>query len=174
MPSLIRQPLTAAWEALGGDMMSRSDRRQWASARTLDDLGELMCGWLDGRIRHTPTHMGEPCDETRPIAPVLAACNRAGFITDNSSAAWVAEGAYLDGFAYPGRYARLTRYAHTAGLTEQIYGGGARREVLSWYRDRCHPDVVEALRACRFVHVEDPVPGREHHLWNVLWQFARR
>ena len=34
--------------------MNRADRKLWAAARTLADLGELTARWLEGRIASQP------------------------------------------------------------------------------------------------------------------------
>ncbi|ONK09280.1 hypothetical protein [Streptomyces sp. MP131-18] len=66
--------------------MSRSDRRLWRSARTVADLGVLMAAWLEGQIASRPGYQPRygPDGETTDLIPVLAACNRAGFLTDDS------------------------------------------------------------------------------------------
>ncbi len=64
--------------------MSHPDAARWLAARTLADLGELTAQWLEGRLASHPTYGGGPEAETAPIVPVLAACNRAGFVTENS------------------------------------------------------------------------------------------
>lgn len=64
---------------------THADEARWQAARTLADLGELTAQWLEGRLASHPTGALEA--ETMPIVPVLAACNRAGFVTDNSQPA---------------------------------------------------------------------------------------
>lgn len=64
--------------------MNRADRRLWTSARTLADLGELTAQWLEGVIAAVPGYCGGPAEETASLVPVLAAANRAGFVTDSS------------------------------------------------------------------------------------------
>lgn len=68
--------------------MNRHERKQWAAARTLDDLGELTAQWLEGRIAYYPRYGVEedpgPDHETILLVPVLAALNRAGFLTEGS------------------------------------------------------------------------------------------
>jgi len=55
---------------------------RWHSARTLAGLGELTAQWLEGKIGYVPGYGGAPPDEeTEPLIPVLAAANRAGFVT---------------------------------------------------------------------------------------------
>jgi Domain of unknown function (DUF6919) len=77
-------------ERFGSDRpLSRSERRVWADARTLDDAGELTAQWLDGTIRSQPGYYG-PCDVDEDYCPgltaTLVACNRNGFVTMNSQA----------------------------------------------------------------------------------------
>ena len=66
--------------------MRRTDRKRWASARTPADVGELTAQWLEGRIASQPGYAPGcgPDPETADLTGVLAACNRAGFITDTS------------------------------------------------------------------------------------------
>ncbi|MFC4512562.1 DUF6919 domain-containing protein [Streptomyces ehimensis] len=66
--------------------MSRADRRRWDSARTLPELGELMALWLEGELGSRPGYAARfgPDEETAGLVPVLAACCRAGFVTEQS------------------------------------------------------------------------------------------
>lgn len=66
--------------------MSRSDRRCWEASHTLGDLGELMALWLEGSLGSRPGYAARfgPDEETAALVPVLAACNRSGFLTDCS------------------------------------------------------------------------------------------
>ncbi|MFI0742397.1 DUF6919 domain-containing protein [Streptomyces sp. NPDC021100] len=66
--------------------MSRADRAHWRSARTLDDLGQLVALWLEGTITSQTGYQPGygPDEETTELIPVLAAANRAGFVTDCS------------------------------------------------------------------------------------------
>lgn len=66
------------------DGMSPEDQARWQSARTLADLGELTARFLEGELEQTPTHGAPPDEETGPLIPVLAAVNRAGFVTGHS------------------------------------------------------------------------------------------
>lgn len=70
-------------------MMSFADRRRWRSARTAADLGELTAQWLEGKIASRPGYApgyGPDAEttESRGLVRVLAACNRAGFVTEAS------------------------------------------------------------------------------------------
>lgn len=64
--------------------MNRRDRKLWAATRTLADIGELTAQWLEGRIASVPGYCGGPDEETAGLVPVLAAANRAGYVTDSS------------------------------------------------------------------------------------------
>lgn len=64
--------------------MNRADRKRWQAARSLADLCDLTARWLEGDLKQTPGHAGPPCPETIGLIPVLAAANRAGFLTDDS------------------------------------------------------------------------------------------
>jgi hypothetical protein len=69
---------------LSQDRMNPADARRWAGAASLADLGELTALWLEGEIGDTPTNFGPPAEETAELVQVLAAVNRAGFVTDCS------------------------------------------------------------------------------------------
>jgi hypothetical protein len=71
-------------DSAGDGEMSPEDEARWLGARTLADLGELTAEWLEGRVKSQPRYFGGPAPETGPLTPVLAACNRAGFVTDDS------------------------------------------------------------------------------------------
>jgi hypothetical protein len=91
--------------------VNRAGRRLWASARTLADLGELTAQWLEGAIASVPGYCGPPDEETRELVPVLAAANRAGFVTACSQpgacgARWEQRPA-VEGFADAATLARL-------------------------------------------------------------------
>src|ERR1035438_8169724 len=91
--------------------MNRADRKRWASARTLPDLGELTALWLEGEIGKAPGYDDGPAPETRDLIPVLAAANRAGFITSGSQPGSLSEysdqRAAVEGFAAPETLDRL-------------------------------------------------------------------
>jgi hypothetical protein len=63
--------------------MNPSDLAAWRSARTLAGLGELTARWLEGTLESQPGYQpgAGPDPETVPLVPVLAALNRAGFVT---------------------------------------------------------------------------------------------
>ncbi|MDG9701678.1 hypothetical protein [Streptomyces sp. DH37] len=100
--------------------MPRTDRRTWATARTVADLGELTARWLEGRIGSQPGYVPNcgPDEETRELMPLLAAANRAGFLTTNSQPG-------CDGSGYDGR--RWQQRAAVCGFAEPAVADRVRR-----------------------------------------------
>lgn len=100
--------------------MSRTDRRTWAQARTLADLGELTAQWLEGRIGSQPGYAPNcgPDDETRELIPALTTANRAGYLTTNSQPGY-------DGPGYDGR--RWQQRAAVCGFAEPAVADRIRR-----------------------------------------------
>jgi hypothetical protein len=107
----------------------RADRKLWAGARSLADLGELTAQWLEGKILHQPGY-GDPepggtgpDPETLPLVQVLAACCRAGFVTAGSQPGTTDrttgipdQRAAVEGFIAPAGWLRLGPAAYAAGL----------------------------------------------------------
>jgi hypothetical protein len=131
--------------------MSRRDRRAWGAATTLADLGELTARWLEGDLKSRPGYQPRygPDDETADLIPVLAAANRAGFVTDQSQpgidepgfdgARWQQKAA-VDGYISDlDLLARIRDAATTAGLVVIVHPPGARRgpvaDVVATTRD---------------------------------------
>ncbi|MFI5068205.1 MAG: DUF6919 domain-containing protein, partial [Streptosporangiales bacterium] len=103
--------------------MNRADRKRWASARTLADLGALAALWLEEGIMSQPGYAAGcgPDEETRPLVPVLAACNRAGFVTNCSQPGYWGDGTWdqraaVEGFATPEVLGRILRETDGTGL----------------------------------------------------------
>lgn len=59
------------------------DRRRWARAQSLAELGELTALWLEERIVAHPSY-GDLAPETFSLVALLARLNRAGFVTTSS------------------------------------------------------------------------------------------
>lgn len=104
------------------EYLNPDDLARWETARTLADLGELMAQFIEGRIGISPTH-GAPVDpETTELIPLLAAVNRAGFVTHQSQPGiprdehGSAQRANVSGFAAPDTFARLMTAASRADL----------------------------------------------------------
>jgi hypothetical protein len=75
--------------------MTRTDRGRWRAARSISDLGHLTALWLEGEVASHPScampNYG-PDEETAHLVPVLAAANRAGYLTDNSQPGLIERG----------------------------------------------------------------------------------
>jgi hypothetical protein len=163
--------------------VNRRDRARWRTARTLADLGDLTVAWLAGEITETPGHCGPPAAETLPHLRVLAAVNKAGFITTNSQSADGPWTAWVEGFAAGWVMDWLSAVAAACGLTvtachcrrcqhgHRRLASCPRREVGGFYRQRC-PHAGNALASAWYVTVTDPVPGRNDRLWPALAIFA--
>jgi hypothetical protein len=62
-----------------------ASRRAWSQAHTFADLGELTARFIEGSLWGHPGYSGQgPDEETEALVPVLAAANRAGFVTVGS------------------------------------------------------------------------------------------
>lgn len=63
----------------------------WRSAQSIGDLGQNMANWLEGHGPDWPGYYGpfgqEEADGARHLIPVLAAANRAGYVTTCSQPA---------------------------------------------------------------------------------------
>jgi len=103
--------------------MKRSERRLWRSARTVQDLADLMARWLEGDIGSQPGYQPRygPEPETADLVETLAACNRSGYLTIGSQpgliTAQVQQRAAVEGFtADVGMLRRLASLAESTGL----------------------------------------------------------
>ncbi|MFD4596759.1 DUF6919 domain-containing protein [Streptomyces sp. NPDC058464] len=114
----------------------RADRKQWAQAETLADLGQLMAAWLEGDMAWRAGAWPDLDPETNELVPVLARVNRAGFLTDDSQPASDETGAdgrhwwqraAVSGFVTDEQMLdALTRVADSYQLTILIREAGAR------------------------------------------------
>jgi Domain of unknown function (DUF6919) len=153
--------------------VNRHDRRHWASAGCLADLGELTAQWCEGHLTQTPGHAGPPAAETLPYLDLLATVNRAGFVTENSQAAKPGRTAWVCGFADSATTGWLLSDAAGAGLTGKGLEPWVQKEIRYWYLRYC-PRARSAIQAARLIWIEDPEPGRNNRLWPVLAAFASR
>lgn len=112
---------------LGRWRKTRADRRRWAAAQSLPELGELMALWLEGELSVWPGYaVAGPDEETVELIPTLAAANRGGFLTDQSQPG--SDGTGFDGLRWQQRAAvsglvgdelllsRIRKTGETAGL----------------------------------------------------------
>jgi hypothetical protein len=135
--------------------MSKADKRLWAEARTLADVGELTAQWLEGRIESQPGYCG-PSDVDDPgrLVPLLAGLNRAGFVTTGSQEAFDGPGydgahweqrAAVEGFAAFPVATVLRHAAAEAGMTVVAHSPAA----LPRWRYRYHQAVDVTRRGGR-------------------------
>lgn len=118
--------------------MGARHARLWKEARTFADLGELTAQWIEGRIDSHPgcivDEASDPDEETRHLVPILAACNRRGFVTMDSQPGMAARAwgggfweqrATVCGLVEDRRLLRdLKRAAGRAGLIVIAHGPG--------------------------------------------------
>jgi hypothetical protein len=111
--------------------------RIWRDARSIDEVGAAMAGWLEGRIDARPGYgAARPDEETAHLVPVLARLNRRGYVTTDSQPGMDAEA--FDGRRWEQRAAvqgwiaggdpllrLLVRTARAAGLIVTAYGPGS-------------------------------------------------
>lgn len=64
--------------------IKRRERKLWASAETLEDLGDLMAMWLEGDLRSRPGYYGKTDLDTAELTELCAALCRAGVVTVQS------------------------------------------------------------------------------------------
>jgi hypothetical protein len=184
--------------------MSVQDAALWRGARTLADLGELTARWLEGTVGSVPGTMPGygPDEETGPLVPVLAAANRAGYVTNfsqpgESDNGWTQRAA-VHGFASAATFKAIATTAADADLIitaarateanwstrivvtidngrENTWAGDpwSREEVQDGYGDCCDPAAVETLCRAWQVTLIDPQWGRNDHLWDVLRTLGR-
>ncbi len=130
--ALVAKALAAAafWRALEDRVAARL---AWQRARSLAELGELTAAWLEGTLAAHPGYRGRPDPETHELAPVLAAANRAGYVTICSQPGTGAPGLHrrqragVEGLAPSPVAARLLTAATDAGLVAIARGPARRR-----------------------------------------------
>jgi len=177
------------------DRMPRSDKRAWATAETLADLGVLMKDFLYGELSWSPVHCGVvDDDETGPYIHILADACLSGFVTTNSQAGWA-------GIAWTGSYceceAWVTGYIADSDLEvmqDAIRGTGlvmrqacrkgahaghrrygfrvcAKAEEDGFMTER-RPRAADVIEDCWLIEIADRVPSRNDVLWPALERFA--
>ncbi|URN11353.1 hypothetical protein LUW77_03420 [Streptomyces radiopugnans] len=181
--------------------MSRTDRKAWAQARTIADLGELTARWLEGRIGSQPGYMPNcgPDEETTVLVPALAAANRAEFLTTNSQPGsegrgadgrWWVQRAAVCGFADPPVADRIRRAASRHGcrvVEDEVmpcttrdgeimtaFGGRMRRRDLAATWKPVSRDAYRAVLDARQLAVICPDwgPGGTKRLLAVLGELG--
>lgn len=147
-----------------GDPLKRADRPRWAAARTLQDLADLTVEWLTGRIESQPGYYGPvDVDEAPYLLDALIACNRAGFLTNDSQQGF-------DGVGYDRadwqQYAAVTGFADhgTARALESALRGTRFVVLTCTSRDsqRSMPGVFVTTREGQgFTRYGHPRPGSD-------------
>lgn len=91
--------------------MKRADRKRWAAATSLLELGDLVALWLEGAVASQPGYQPNcgPDNETVPLVATLAAANRSGFVTHSSQPGY-------DGLGYD--QARWAQRAAVGGFVD--------------------------------------------------------
>lgn len=122
---------------LTGRQARAAARACWAAATSLADLAELTGRWLTGDIPAQPVYgysLDGPDPETADLVDVLAAVNRAGYLTSCSQPGETGEG--FDGAWWEQR-AAVEGYADTATV-ERLRAGlaGTRFQVIAHQRRR--------------------------------------
>jgi hypothetical protein len=119
----------------------RTDWEPWENAHTLTEIGEVTAGWLEGRVDRHPGYGSDdgPDPETTELVPVLAAANRAGYVTEGSQpgepagpgwdgATWEQRAA-VTGFCDAETFFALADLAHEAGLLVRVRAMPPRRRI---------------------------------------------
>ncbi len=122
--------LRSAGRAAVSHDTGKSDLAAWQSARALADLGELTARWIEGDLAAQPGYCGPSDIEDPALVPLLAALNRAGFVTTGSQigesgpgydgAHWQQRAA-VEGFASERTALALIRAAAGGGLISVSY-----------------------------------------------------
>jgi hypothetical protein len=109
----------------------RADRRRWAAAQSFAELSELMALFLEGELSVWPGYRpGGLDEETADLIPVLAAVNRAGFVTTDSQPGgvevvdgvrWVQRAAVTGLVADEGLLSRIRQACEAAGLLVMLF-----------------------------------------------------
>jgi hypothetical protein len=162
--------------------MNRRERKLWRSARTLDDLGQLMARWLEGDLRHRPGYYGTTDLDTPRLTKVCAELCRAGFVTDSSQEGgeWLIQGrsvhqrAGIGGFADDDALDALRQIGRQHAFVVSAH----RRPSLTGLRRRI-PVTAENWQACTWFggqietcHYEIGWSGiSDEAYWAVLWSW---
>jgi hypothetical protein len=181
---------------------SRSNSlRPWRAARTFEELCALGARFVEGELARFPGWGAPTLDlESVPLVPVLAAANRAGWLTLCSqpgradAARGVEQRAFVAGFASDGVERAIGRARLAQGLAARVQrrGDPALPEValtrvegvprvvsghdpfeaeLACFADALAPELLEELGRRPIVTAWDDRWGRDDALWPEL---ARR
>ncbi|MFJ7213734.1 DUF6919 domain-containing protein [Amycolatopsis sp. NPDC098790] len=175
-----------------------AERQLWLNAEDLAGIGGLMARWLEGNLSYQPAYYGSaPDEETAELVPVLAALNRAGFVTEfsqpgiqltNGSAQRAAVGGFCDDamllnlkVATFGTDLVMLRFASGDTGEGSVVVTLDEREEYTFlgrtegpddlehgYGEDLSPAGLTALIDAWQIHLFDPVWGRNDLLWPLL------
>lgn len=175
-----------------------AERQLWSDVQDLAGMGGLMARWLEGDLTYQPAYYGSaPDEETAELVPVLAALNRAGFVTEfsqpgipltNGSAQRAAVGGFCDDAmvlnlmaATFGTDLVMLRFASGDTGEGSVVVTLDEREEYTFlgrtegpddleygYGEDLSPAGLAALTSAWQVHLFDPVWGRNDLLWPLL------
>ena len=166
-------------------MTTRSQPPTWGEAASLEDLGETMAQFLEGRVSVAPTH-GPLDPETAELVESLAAINRAGLITYSSQPTDPALSitAFVVGLCTETTAGRVCCNLTGTGLVAAVVGPpGYRKDLLVagdrvWSLDGpadvagiladASPRARTELEAAWQLLVIDPDPRTGWRLWEIL------
>jgi hypothetical protein len=173
------------------------DAEPWRSARSLEEIGELVAQWLEGHLLYQPAYLAPgPAAETSGLIPVLAAINRKGLVTRNSQPGRALQDGYgqrawvtgfctqktlwqLEDLVLPTELVLIASpplAGWSIGVPITIVGGranthGCQRLDLQGIQFLYGADLpagVAALSESWQVDLIDPSWGRDSLLWQVL------
>lgn len=167
-------------------------RSSWKRARDFDELCELGARFVEGRERCFPGWGAPRLDaESGPLVPVLAALNRAGFLTLASQPGTPAgvdgceQRAFASGFCRAADAPALRRLgargfrrgdpsragvavSRKRGRARVLAGHNAFEEELALFRGVLGAQALAELERGAYWSIWDPVWGREEWLWRRL------
>lgn len=167
-------------------------RSSWKRAQSFDELCELGARFVEGRESFFPGWGAEQLDaESEPLVPVLAALNRAGFLTLASQPGTLAgvdgceQRAFVSGFCRASEARSLRRLGarsfrrgergragvavtRRAGSARVLAGHNAFESELELFRGQVGERALAQLSECVYWSLWDPVFGREEWLWRKL------
>ncbi|MFB6726757.1 hypothetical protein ACFCV3_41690 [Kribbella sp. NPDC056345] len=171
-----------------------ASKKQWLQADSLADLGLLTARWLEGDLAFHTNGYDVPDEETLPLVPVLAAVNRAGFVTEGSQPGVIEDDGgmqratvqgYVDdeqllwSIVAAARVRGLICIVNTAGSPIRqgsvvvtsygaSFGSWMSASAIRLMFGACNRTAVKAVSAAVQVTVIDPVWGRDTVLWSTL------
>lgn len=166
-------------------MTTHSQPPTWAEAASLEDLGETMAQFLEGRVPDAPTH-GPLDPETSSVVETLTALNRAGLITYSSQPTdpKYSMTAFVVGLCTEATATRVCRGLIGTGLAAAAVGPSGFRYDLMVAGDRAlgldgpadvasiladaAPRARTELEAAWQLIVADPDPHGGQRLWRIL------